>query len=376
MKKIRAAFVGCGGIADHYLSVYRDLDYVEMVSCVDVDLQRAEQAAVKLAANSFGKPKPRASVDFADALKDDVDLIVINTPNHLHREQTVAAFEAGIHVLLQKPVAANLSDADKISEAAEEANRRGLVSGLYLSYFDQPLMHDLRQMIRAGWFGDVTHLYARLMHRGGLEVSRQVLSGQANWRASLAETGGGCFIQLAVHYVHLFKWMMDARVVRVMAMTKNLHCPGIEGEDLACAILEFSNGALATIDMAWNTAGEQLSVHGTRGTCEYIGNQTLMLDSLSGDFNGHVINYTGKSDLASPAAPGAAATQQVTTVIAPPLGDWRNPFNQHRMFLDALRDHRQPFVSIAAGVDDLRVVAAVYESANTGRAIQLSQSSQ
>lgn len=376
MKKIRTAFVGCGGIADHYLSVYRDLDYVEMVSCVDADLQRAELAAAKLAANSFGKSKPRASVDFADALKEDVDLIVINTPNHLHREQAIAAFEAGKHVLLQKPVAANLADAEKIAESAEEANRRGIINGLYLSYFDQPLMHDLREMIRSGWFGDVTHLYARLMHRGGLAVSQQVLSGQANWRASLAETGGGCFIQLAVHYVHLFKWMMNARVVRVMAMTKNLQCPGIEGEDLACAILEFSNGALATIDMAWNTAGEQLSIHGTRGTCEYIGNQTLMLDSLAGDFTGHVVNYTGTSGQASPSAPGAAATQQATTIIAPPLGDWRNPFNQHRSFLEALRDQSQPFVSIASGVDDLRVIAAVYESANTGRAIQLSQSSQ
>ncbi len=413
---IKTAFVGCGGIADHYLSVYRDLDFVEMVSCVDASIERAELAAAKLADNSFGKPKPRATTDFADALKADVDLVVINTPNHLHREQTIAAFEAGKHVLLQKPVAANFADAEAIAAAAEQATQRGLVSGLYLSYFDQPLMHDLKAMIEAGWFGDIAeaiaaaaeqatqrglvsglylsyfdqplmhdlkamieagwfgdiaHLYARLMHRGGLAVSKQVLAGQANWRASLAETGGGCFIQLAVHYVHLFKWMMGARVVRVMAMAKNQHCPGIEGEDLACAILEFSNGTLATIDMAWNTAGEQLSVHGTRGTCEYISNQTLMLDSLAGEFSGHVINYLGSSSLASPAAPGAAATQQISSVIAPQLGDWQNPFNQHRMFLEALRDHKTPFVSISSGAEDLRVVAAVYESAKTGVAKKL-----
>lgn len=371
MDRINVAFVGCGGIADHYLSVYRDLDFVQMVSCVDANLERAEQAAAKLADNSLGKPKPRATTEFADALKPDVDLIVINTPNHLHREQTIAAFDAGKHVLLQKPVAANLADAEAIAAAAEQAKQRGIASGLYLSYFDQPLMHDLKAMIEAGWFGDIAHLYARLMHRGGLAVSQQVLAGQANWRASLAETGGGCFIQLAVHYVHLFKWMMNAHVVRVMAMAKNQHCPGIEGEDLACAILEFSNGALATIDMAWNTSGEQLSVHGTRGTCEYISNQTLMLDSLAGAFSGQVINYSGQSSQASPAAPGAAATQQISSVIAPSLGDWRNPFNQHLMFLEALRSGSQPFVSIAAGVADLSVVTAVYESARTGQAIQL-----
>ncbi|MFN0111919.1 MAG: Gfo/Idh/MocA family protein [Blastocatellia bacterium] len=371
MNKIRTAFVGCGGIADHYLSVYRDLDFVEIVSCVDASLERAELAAAKLADNSFGKPKPRATTDFADALKSDVDLVVINTPNHLHREQTLAAFDAGKHVLLQKPVAATLADAEAIATAAEIAKQRGIVSGLYLSYFDQPLMHDLKAMIEAGWFGDIAHLYARLMHRGGIAVSQQVLAGQSNWRATLAETGGGCFIQLAVHYVHLFKWMMDARVVRVMAMTKNQHCPGIEGEDLACAILEFSNGALATIDMAWNTSGEQLSVHGTRGACEYISNQTLMLDSLAGEFSGQVINYSGNSSQASPAAPGAAATQQVSTVTAPSLGDWRNPFNQHFSFLQALRDGSQPFVSIASGTDDLLVVSAVYESAKSGVAVSL-----
>lgn len=371
MNKIRAAFVGCGGIADHYLDVYRDLDFVEMVSCVDANAERAELAATKLADNAFGKSKPRATTNFADVLKPDVDLVVINTPNHLHRQQTLAAFDAGKHVLLQKPVAATLADAEAIAEAAERAKQRGIVSGLYLSYFDQPLMHDLKAMINAGWFGDVAHLYARLMHRGGLAVSRQVLSGQANWRASLAETGGGCFIQLAVHYVHLFKWMMDAQVVRVMAMTKNQHCPGIEGEDIACAILEFSNGALATIDMAWNTAGEQLSVHGTQGTCEYISNQTLMLDSLAGEFHGHVVQYSGNSSQASPAAPGTAATQQISSLIAPPLGAWRNSFNQHRMFLEALRDGKEPFVSIASGAEDMRVVAAVYESSKTGAAVTL-----
>lgn len=367
MKSLRIAFVGCGGIGEHYLGVYRDLEFVEVVTCIDASIERAERAAAML----DGRSKPRATTEFNDALSADVDAVIISTPNHLHREQAIAALEAGKHTLLQKPVAANLADAEAIAEAAERARQRGVISGLYLSYFDQPLMHDLREMIERGWFGDIAHLYARLMHRGGLVLSEQVSSGQSNWRASIELTGGGCFIQLAVHYIHLFKWMMDARVSRVMAMTKNLHCPGVEGEDLACAILEFSNGALATMDMAWNTAGEQFSIHGTRGVAEYIGNRTLMLDSSAGEFDGHVINYSGAGGKLSPAAPGLATTMQISEVIAPPLGGPGNPFNQHRMFLEAVRDGREPFVSIASGVDDLRVVAAVYESARTGRAVEI-----
>lgn len=362
---LRIAFLGCGGIADHYLSVYRDLDWVELVACIDLDLDRATRAAQALGNAS------RASVDVAEAFAEDIDVVVINTPNYLHREQTLAAFAADKHVLLQKPVAAALADGQAIAAAATKASQRGLISGLYLSYFDQPLMHDFRAMVHAGWFGDIAHLYARLMHRGGLSLSPQILTGQQNWRASIAQTGGGCFIQLAVHYVHLFRWMMEAEVTRVMAMAKNQSCPGIEGEDIACAILEFSNGALATMDMAWNTAGEQLSIHGTHGTAEYISNQTLMLDSIVGAYKGEVISYRGGSNLTAPGAPGSAASQQTSTVIAPSLGDIENPFNQQRLFLEAVRDGRPAPVSIASGVEDLRVVSAVYESARTGQAVSL-----
>ncbi len=366
MKKLRIAFVGCGGIGEHYLDVYRDLDFIEVGVCIDVDGERAAQAAAHLGGGA------RASSSFEDAVGAEIDGVVINTPNHLHREQTLAALASGKHVLLQKPVAAKLEEAETIAQAAAEAAARGVTAGLYLSYFDQPLMHDLRAMATAGWFGEIAHLYARLMHRGGLALSRQIQRGEGNWRASREQTGGGCFIQLAVHYVHLFKWMMDARVVRATAMAANLHCPGVEGEDLACAILEFSNGALATLDMAWNTAGEQLSIHGTVGTCEYIGNRTLLLDSTAGAFAGRVIQYEGSGALISPGAPGASTALHQSTVIAPRLGDAGNPFNQHRMFWEAVREGRAPFVSIDSGVDDLRVVEAVYESARSGRAVPLS----
>ncbi len=358
MKKLSIAFVGCGGIADHYLQVYRDLEWVEMTVCMDVNLDRANHAVAQLGENS----KARATTNFADDLGDDVDVVIINSPNHLHREQVVAVLAANKHVLVQKPLAASLEDAEAIAEAAAQAKLRGVISGLYMSYFDQPLMHDLKAKYEAGYFGDITHLYARLMHRGGLTLSNEILSGKQNWRGSVAQTGGGAFIQLAVHYVHLFGWMMNSKVVRVMAMTKNQHCPGIEGEDMACAILEFANGALATLDMAWNTAGEQLSIHGTLGTAEYIGNKTLLMNSIA-----------QSSQVEKTAAPGTAARQEVSEIIAPALGDCSNPFNQHRMFLEAVRDGREPFVSVASGADDLRVVQAVYESARSGRAIEIEQ---
>ncbi len=368
MHKQRIAFVGCGGIAEHYLSVYRDLEWVEVIVCVDPNRERADRAAAFLSGRESRKTTPLVTGDFAAALGAGVQTVIINTPNHLHREQAVAALDAGKHVLLQKPIAATVRDAEKIAAAAERAARQGIKCGLYLSYFDQPLMHDLRTMVRDGWFGDVVHLYARLMHRGGLDLSAQAQAGQGNWRNSIAQTGGGCFIQLAVHFIHLFSWLTDSRVARVTALSKNLQCPGVEGEDLACAILELECGALATLDFAWCATGEQLGLRGTRGAVDYIGNRTLLLDSGAGPFTGHTVSWGGSGVAEGPGAPGEARNLQSSTVLAPALGDVSNPFNQHRVFLEAVRDNGEPFVSIASGVDDLRVVEAVYESARTGRA--------
>jgi predicted dehydrogenase len=372
MNKIRVAFVGCGGIAKHYLKVYRDLEWVELRVCVDTDLNRARQAADFLAQGKPSKSEALATTEFGEALGDDIDLVVVNTPNHLHREQALETLAADKHLLLQKPVAATLDDARSIVVAATRAQKkRGILSGLYLSYFDQPLMHDLRAMIAAGWFGQVTHLSARLMHRGGLVIAEQLAAGQTNWRASREQTGGGCFIQLAVHYIHLFQWMTGARVTRVMAMAKNLACPGIEGEDIACALFEMSNGALATLEMAWNTTGEALAIRGTKGTAEYLNNQTLWLESSHGAFGGYVVRYAATNQDIAPSAPGTAAVAQPQTILAPRLDDLSNPFNQHLQFLEAVRDNRAPFVSIAAGMNDLHVVHAVYESARTGQAVNL-----
>lgn len=366
MREIRAAFVGCGKVAGEYLSVYRDLDWVRVVACIDTQPAAAE-AAVELLGQGNGAERPAVTADFTAALSDEVDVVVINTPNHLHHAQAIAALEAGKHVLLQKPVAPTLAECEEISRAAKRASG---VSGLYMSYFDQPLLRDFKDMIAAGWFGNVGHYYARLMHRWGYVRSRESDNGERTWRESAAQTGGGCFVQLAVHYIHLLEWLSNAPIVRATAVVKNLYSPRIEGDDLATALLEFESGAVATLDMAWSFHGEQFSIHGTEGSAEYINNHTLILESKTKSFSGRVVNYL---------APGTDSVpqrfEQTTEVIPPDKGDHTNPLNQHRVFLEAVRDGRRPFVSISSGVDDMRVVAAVYESARRRCAVVVERAS-
>jgi predicted dehydrogenase len=354
---LNVSFVGCGGMAAHYLGVYRDLDWVRVVSCVDTNLESARTAA-----ETAGGV---ATQDFATALDADVDAVIISTPNSLHRSQAVSAIEAGKHVLLQKPVAANLADAEAIAAAAERSRR---TVGLYMSYFDQPLVHDLRDMVSKGWLGDLVHCYARLMHKGGMMWSEEALKGNRTWRGSVAETGGGCFIQLAVHYIHIFEWISGAKVVRATGFTRNLHCPGLEGEDLAVAVLQLDSGAMVTLDTAWCANGEELSVHGTLGRFSYRNSQRLALASSAGAFAGRVARYSGGL---TPAFGGPQGEEQQTDVLPPAFNDISNPLNQHRAFLEAARDGKPAPVSIASGVHDMRVVAAVYESAASGRAVEV-----
>ncbi|MBS1855840.1 MAG: Gfo/Idh/MocA family oxidoreductase [Acidobacteria bacterium] len=342
---INVSFVGCGGMAAHYIDVYRTLDYARLANRIDPAVEGA-------------------SKDFADALGPEIDAVVISTPNHLHRAQAVAAIEAGKHVLLQKPVANTMADAEAIEAAAARSDR---TIGLYMSYFDQPLIHDLRDMIAGGWLGDVVHCYARLMHKGGMMWSREALQGNANWRGRVAETGGGCFIQLAVHYLHIFEWATGARVARATGFTRRLHCPGLEGEDLAAAVFQLDSGAMITIDTAWCANGEELAVHGTLGRFTYRDNK-LALASTAGRFAGRVARYDGGQ---VPAFGGPQGEEQQMEVRPPAFADVTNPLNQHRQFLEAVRDGRPAPVSIASGVRDLRIVMALYEAARTGRAVEV-----
>ena len=359
-EKLNVSFVGCGGMAAHYLAVYRDLDWVRVLSCVDANVENARRAGDVLAAHS-----PVATADFGAALAPEVDAVVISTPNHLHRPQAVATIQAGKHVLLQKPVAARVEDAEAIASAAAGSTR---TVGLYMSYFDQPLIHDLRDMAGQGRLGDVVQCYARLMHKGGMMWSAEAQQGIRTWRGSLEQTGGGCFIQLAVHFIHIFEWMSGARVVRATGFTGNLHCPGLEGEDIACAVLQTDSGSMITLDAAWCSHGEELAVHGTLGRFQYRNNQWLSIASSAGPFHGRVVDYAGGL---TAAFGGPQGEEQQVEIRPPAFGDASNPLNQHRAFLEAAREGHPAPVSIASGVRDMRVVAAVYESARTGRAVEL-----
>jgi predicted dehydrogenase len=148
--------------------------------------------------------------------------------------------------------------------------------------------------------------------------------------------------------------------VKATGFTRNLHCPGLEGEDLAVAVLELDSGAMITLDTAWCANGEELAIHGTKGRFQYRNNRWLSVASSAGPFQGRVVGYSGSL---VPAFGGPQGEEQQLEICPPPFGDSANPLNQHRAFLEAARDGRPAPVSIASGVEDMRIVFDLYRAA-------------
>jgi predicted dehydrogenase len=335
---LRIALAGCGGVVRRYRRTYRSLPGVQVVAAVDVNEPEARQAAQELGA-------ARASSNFRDALASDVDAVVISTPNHLHVEHAIAAFEAGKHVLLQKPMARTAAECDQILAAQ---HRSGKVLGVYMNLLDHPLFRDLRRLIAEGKLGDVALFSARLAHRGGLGWGGV---GQ-NWRASRETTGGGSFIQLGVHYQHLMRWLLGQNVTGVQAMATNFACHQLEGDDLMLAQYRLSGGAFGEIQTSWCCLEEHVSVLGTKGSFHYRDNRVVEYTAETGPFDGEFLRVKGDGSF-----------ERSENCLAPEWDDAANPYNQHRRFCEALQSGGTPEVTGEEAREDVRIVEQCYGAA-------------
>jgi predicted dehydrogenase len=341
--RIRVGLVGCGGVARKYRAAYRNLAGVSVQVTVDVDAAEAQAARYDTGAD-------RASVTFGDALCEDVDVVVISTPNHLHKEHAVAALDAGKHVLLQKPMAPTAAECDDILEAQR---RSGKTLGIYMNLLDHPLFHDIGRMVAEGFLGKVVLYSARLAHRGGLQWG----GVDRNWRASRERTGGGSFIQLGVHSQHLMRLLLKTEVVKVQAFSRNVACPHLEGDDLTLAQYELGSGALGEIQTSWCCQEEHVSLMGTKGSIHYRDLHRVEYIGEGGAFQGEMLHLRGDGSL-----------EVLEECLSPEWGDAANPHNQHRRFFEGLRSGRQPDVTGEEAREDVRLVERCYTAAAQGRA--------
>jgi UDP-N-acetyl-2-amino-2-deoxyglucuronate dehydrogenase len=283
--------------------------------------------------------------------RDDVDAVCICTPSGMHAEQAIAAARAGKHVLVEKPMALTLADADAMIAASAEA---GVLLGVALQRRAEPEFQQLQAAIAAGKLG-------RLV-LGSVSVPymrAQSYYDSAAWRGTWALDGGGALMNQGIHLLDLLLWLMGDAVEARATATTLAH--DIEVEDCITATLRFANGALGSL-MATTAAApgfpHRVEIYGDRGGVQIEGEQ--------------VIRWEGEGSEPAPAESTERREPIAAGAGSSPAGI--GAVGHTRLLADfaaAIRERRGPLVPGAEGRRALALVLAIYEAARTGQAVQV-----
>jgi 1,5-anhydro-D-fructose reductase (1,5-anhydro-D-mannitol-forming) len=344
---VHAALVGAGGYAAAkvvpFIPSFRNVRYVAVC---DANLETARKAAAAVGAET-------ATADLGEVLaRPDIDYVELQVPNFLHADLAVRAFEAGKHVLSQKPMARTLGEAQRMIRAGREASR---MLGIYMDGYNDPWHWDLRDAVRAGLIGRPVGFRIRYAHQGGL-----ALAGEA-WRRNHERVGGGCFLLLIVHLTNAVAWMLDTRITRVTGFMKTL-LADMEGDDSTAGALELANGLIGAVDTSYVADGSVeipntvLELRGTEGAIRHQRDDgVLYVYSKKGTFKGRGFTYD---------RPGETLRYERD------VEDYMHPTVQER-FAAAIRGG-EPYVCPGeTGLRDLAVCLAMEESSRAGRAVDI-----
>lgn len=253
-RPLRIGIIGCGKIAhiDH-VPGYKNIRGVEVVSLLDVKPSQMRKL------NKEQGIDARAFKDWGAFVASGVNAVSICTPNNFHYSQTLAAFEAGLHVLCEKPMAAFPAEAKRMVKAARKAHRV-LQINQTLHYL--PVYQKTAELVAAGTVGHVTHI--RCIRSGGSTPDKNWSPG-ATWFVS-KESQGGLILDIGVHMADLMRWV--AGEITHVAAYVDTRLKHIDVPDNVSALMRFANGATGVLELSWTTpcGAGLLEVYGTKGT--------------------------------------------------------------------------------------------------------------
>ena len=246
------AIIGCGRIAPHHIGALEQIPEARLAMVADILPERA-----KAFGDLYGVPW---TADYRDVLKSDsVDVVNICTPSGLHAQMGIAAAKAGKHIVVEKPMALTLEDADALISTAEE---EGVTLAVVFQNRFNPTVQELRRALEQGRFGKLTHGNAAIRWTRG-----QDYYDSGSWRGTWA-LDGGAFMNQSIHNIDLLQWMLGP-VQKLGAFTATA-LRNMEAEDVGAAVLHFANGSIGIIEAATtiypDNLEETLGIFGESGT--------------------------------------------------------------------------------------------------------------
>jgi UDP-N-acetyl-2-amino-2-deoxyglucuronate dehydrogenase len=354
---LRTALVGCGKVGDTHAQALSELPQSNFVAAFDVDKARADAFAQKYGAKGYANLEEM--IDEAG-----VQTLSICTPHPTHADVIVRAASMGVHALVEKPLASDLSDADRAIGAARAAGvKLGVVSQRRL----YPPVARMAQAIKDGKIGQP--ILGTLVVMGWRD---EAYYKSDPWRGSWGAEGGGVLVNQTPHQLDMLQWLMGSEIDELFGYWDNFNHPYVEIEDTAVAVLRFKSGGIGQI-LVSNSQKPGLygkvHVHGSNGAS--VGAQT---------------------------EGGSPFISGVTAEVEPPINDiwsvpgeeamlevWQeqdradvrvhNPMTYyHRLqvedFLNAVLEGREPMVNGEEGRKVVEMFTAVYRSQRDGQPVK------
>jgi UDP-N-acetyl-2-amino-2-deoxyglucuronate dehydrogenase len=339
---LRFALVGCGRIAKRHSELlgHGQVNGARLAAVCDVVRSRAEAIGAQ-----FGVP---AYSDMHDMMtRESVDVAVVLTESGMHAEHVISLARHGKHIMVEKPMALTLSDADRMIAACDAARIRLFV--VKQNRFNVPVLK-LREALDAGRFGRLVMGTVRVRW-----CREQSYYDQDKWRGTWG-LDGGVLTNQASHHVDLLEWMMgDVESVFALGRTALVD---IETEDTAVVALRFMNGALGVIEATTAARPKDLE-----GSISVLGeNGTVVI-------GGFAVNEMMTWEFRNP-EPGDAEVLSRYSVNPPSVyGFGHQSYYEH--VVRSIQENTSQLVDGLAGRKSLELISAIYESIETGKQVSL-----
>lgn len=343
---MKYALIGCGRISTNHVKAAIN-NNLEFVAVCDVVSEHMEEVLAKH--NLQNDTSIKRYEDYKKMIEENaIELVGIATESGKHAEIALYCIEHGINVIIEKPMAMSIEDADKIIRASEEKGVK--VSACHQNRFNIAVQ-EMRKALESGRFGKLSH--------GSIHVRwnrNKDYYTQAPWRGTWEEDGGALMNQ-CIHGIDLLRWMMGNDIDEVYGVTRQQFHHYLEAEDIGMAVVKFKNGAVATVEGTTNVypqnLEETLYLFGEKGTVKLGGKSTNNID---------VWNFADETDQDQKNKGLEEATSNV-------YGNGHTSL--YADMIDAINNNRKPYVDAQAGKNALELVLAIYKSQKEGKAVKL-----
>lgn len=343
---MRYALIGCGRISPNHMAAAIN-NKLEIVAVCDIVPEKMDSILEKFNLNNSNIKRYS---DYKQMIENEkLDLIGIATESGKHAGIAIDCINKGINVIIEKPIALSIEDADKIINASKENNV--VVCANHQNRFNKAIKK-VRENLEAGKFGKLMYGTAHIIWNRGKDYYTQ-----APWRGTW-EQDGGALMNQCIHNIDLLRWMMGDEIEEVFAYTDNLIHDFIDAEDLGLALIKFKNGSYGMIEGTTNVypknLEETLYIFGETGTVKVGGKSVNIIDEWNFAETDENIEEVKKNNSEMPdSVYGFGHTPLYTNVI------------------NAINTGTKPLVDAQAGKRALELVLAIYKSAAEHRPVKL-----